>query len=230
VPVAPTGISATGGANQVTVSWFGVPGSTAYNLYWSSASGVTTATGTKVTAVSSPYTKTGLADGTTYYFLVTEVNSAGESAASAKASATTNAAPVLDGLALYNQYCASCHGTSKLGKTASATQGAINANIGGMGFLGTLTPAQVAAIATTTAPAPAPPPACGSCHAIPPSTGRHSFHRSFTTCATCHGTGYSNTAVNTAIHANGTKNVGGTSGWNATSRTCANSCHGTENW
>ncbi|MFA7382397.1 MAG: fibronectin type III domain-containing protein [Desulfurivibrionaceae bacterium] len=229
VPAAPTGVSATGGANQVTVSWSAVPGSTSYNLYWSSASGVTTATGTKVTAVSSPYPKSGLADGSTYYFIVTAINSAGESAASTKASATTNAAPVLDGLALYNQYCLGCHATSKLGKTASATQGAINANTGGMGFLSTLTTAQVAAIATTTAPAPTPPPACGSCHAIPPAVGRHSKH-SFTTCATCHGTGYSSTTVNTATHANGTKDVGGTSGWNATSRSCANSCHGSRTW
>lgn len=229
IPVAPTGVTATGGANQATISWPAVSAATSYNIYWSATSGVTKANGTKITAATSPYVKTALADGTTYYFIVTAQNSAGEGAASTQVSAATNAAPVLDGQALYNQYCAGCHGTSKQGKTATAIQGAINANIGGMGFLSTLTTAQVAAIATTTAPAPAPAPACGSCHAIPPSTGRHSRHN-FTSCATCHGTGYSSTTVNATTHANGVTNVGGTSGWNATARTCSNSCHGSRPW
>ncbi len=57
--------------------------------------------------------------------------------------------PVLDGAALYGEHCASCHGDSKKHSAASATQGAIDNNMGGMGRLKTLTPAQVAAIAVT---------------------------------------------------------------------------------
>ncbi|MGB8930291.1 MAG: cytochrome c [Anaeromyxobacteraceae bacterium] len=57
----------------------------------------------------------------------------------------TYVAPI-DGAALYTQYCAGCHGTSKKGSTATAIQGAIDTNRGGMGFLSFLTPAQVAAI------------------------------------------------------------------------------------
>uniref|UniRef100_C6DZ69 Cytochrome c family protein n=1 Tax=Geobacter sp. (strain M21) TaxID=443144 RepID=C6DZ69_GEOSM len=138
----------------------------------------------------------------------------------------------LDGQALYTQYCNGCHGSAKQGKTALATQGAINANIGGMGSLSALTAAQVAAIATTTAPVvtPAPSPACGNCHAIPPATGKHTYHRTRATCANCHGTGYSTTTVNAATHANGAKNLTSNIGWNSTNRTCSNSCHGTESW
>ncbi|MBL0278186.1 MAG: cytochrome c [Anaeromyxobacter sp.] len=57
--------------------------------------------------------------------------------------------PPLDGTALYNQYCAGCHGNSKKGASASSTQSAINSNRGGMGSaaLRALTPAQLAAIA-----------------------------------------------------------------------------------
>jgi hypothetical protein len=53
----------------------------------------------------------------------------------------------VDGTALYTQYCAGCHGTSKKGSTATAIQSAIDTNKGGMGSLSFLTAAQVAAIA-----------------------------------------------------------------------------------
>jgi len=145
VPAAPTGITATGGANQVTVSWTAVTGATSYNIYYSTASGMTTMTGTKIASVTSPYVHTGLTAGTTYYYIVTAVNSAGESAASTQASAATSAA-ALDGAALYTQYCFDCHGTSKRGKSVAATQGAIASNRGGMGYLSTLTAAELTAI------------------------------------------------------------------------------------
>jgi hypothetical protein len=53
----------------------------------------------------------------------------------------------VDGAALYTQYCAGCHGTSKKGSSATSIQSAIDSNKGGMGSLSFLTPAQVAAIA-----------------------------------------------------------------------------------
>jgi len=55
--------------------------------------------------------------------------------------------PPIDGAALYTQYCAGCHGTSKKGSSASAIQAAIDSNRGGMNSLKFLTPEQVAAIA-----------------------------------------------------------------------------------
>jgi fibronectin type 3 domain-containing protein len=91
VPAAPTGVSATGGNQQVTVSWAAVSGATSYNIYWSTASGVTKATGTKVTSASTPYIHSALSASTTYYYIVTAVNGAGESAPSVQASATTAA-------------------------------------------------------------------------------------------------------------------------------------------
>lgn len=146
--------------------------------------------------------------------------------------------PVADGAALYASNCAGCHGplasSAKAGATAARTQTAINGNVGGMGYLSTLTSVQVSAIATAlagVAPPTTPPTAtCGSCHAIPPVTGKHTFHKSRATCATCHGTGYSTTAVNSATHSNGVKNLTTTIGWNATSRSCSNSCHGSKSW
>jgi hypothetical protein len=105
--------------------------------------------------------------------------------------------------------------------------------------LSTLTTAQIDAIAAalgsttpTSTPAQTPAPmVCGSCHTIPPSSGHHSTHRS-RACSTCHGTGYSTTTVNAATHANGVVNIasGSTPGWNPSTRSCSNSCHGTERW
>ena len=43
--------------------------------------GVTTANGTQITGATSPYTQAALVNGTTYYYIVTAVNAAGESAA-----------------------------------------------------------------------------------------------------------------------------------------------------
>jgi hypothetical protein len=77
---------------------------------------------------------------------------------------------------------------------------------------------------------PPPTQSCTTCHAIPPANGKHVFHQSRATCATCHGTGYSTTTVNASTHQNGVKNLAAAAGWNATSRTCANSCHGTKSW
>ncbi len=114
VPAAPTGVTATGGTKQVTISWTTVSGLT-YNLYWSTTSGVTTATGTKIAGVTSPYIHTGLADGTSYYYIVTAVNSVGESTASSQVTATTNP-PVPPPVSysaiiqpILNTSCTGCH-------------------------------------------------------------------------------------------------------------------------
>jgi len=72
----------------VSISWSSVSGATSYNIYWSTTSGVTKTTGTKITGGTSPYAHTGLTNGTTYYYVVTAVNSYGESSESSQVSAT----------------------------------------------------------------------------------------------------------------------------------------------
>jgi hypothetical protein len=84
-------VTATAGNTQVTVSWTAVSGATSYNLYWSTTSGVTKANGNKISGVTSPYNHTGLINGTAYYYVVTAVNSTGESAASVAVTATPTA-------------------------------------------------------------------------------------------------------------------------------------------
>ena len=90
-PSAPTGVTATAGNGQVSISWSPVSGATSYNIYWSTATGVTKTTGTKITGATSSYTHTGLTNGTTYYYVVTAVNSNGESSESSQVSGTPQA-------------------------------------------------------------------------------------------------------------------------------------------
>lgn len=92
-PASPTGIVVSGGDGKATVSWNYVTGTTSYNIYYSTAAGVTIATGTKLANVTTPQVVTGLADGTTYYFVVTAVNAGGESGVSVEKSATPAATP-----------------------------------------------------------------------------------------------------------------------------------------
>ena len=93
-PAASTGVVTVSGNGQVTVTWNAVAGASSYNLYMASVTGVTKsnystlADGMLHANVTSPYVHTGLANGTTYYFVVTAVNGNGESVESAQVLAT----------------------------------------------------------------------------------------------------------------------------------------------
>jgi hypothetical protein len=70
---------------------------------------------------------------------------------------------------------------------------------------------------------------CGTCHAVPPTTGQHDFHVNTQgiICSSCHGPGFSATTVNAATHNNGVVNLVNTIGWDAATKTCATpGCHG----
>jgi fibronectin type 3 domain-containing protein len=88
-PAAPQNLAATGGDQQVSLTWTASTGATSYNVKRAAVSGG------PYTTVASPagatYTDTSLTNGTTYYYVVTAVNTVGESANSNQASATPNA-------------------------------------------------------------------------------------------------------------------------------------------
>ncbi len=87
-PSAPTGVTASVGDGQVSLSWNAVSSATSYNIYWSTTSGATKSTGTKISNVTSPYIHMGRANGITYYYVVTAINSYGESSESSQVSGT----------------------------------------------------------------------------------------------------------------------------------------------
>jgi hypothetical protein len=91
-PSVPTGVMATAGNGQVSVSWTAVSGASSYNVYVGTEPGVSKASfSEKITGVTSPAVVTGLTNDTAYYFVVTALNPGAESAESAEDSATPTA-------------------------------------------------------------------------------------------------------------------------------------------
>ncbi len=83
---APVGLVATSSNSQVTLTWTALSGAVTYNVKRATVSGG------PYTIIASPtgasYINTGLTNGRTYYYVVSAVNTAGESPNSTQASAT----------------------------------------------------------------------------------------------------------------------------------------------
>jgi len=94
VPAVPTALAATTGNQQITLTWNASSGATSYHVKRATTSG---GPYTQVSApTSSSYTNTGLTNGTTYFYVVSALNTSGESANSNQASATPAAAATAD--------------------------------------------------------------------------------------------------------------------------------------
>ncbi len=84
---------------------------------------------------------------------------------------------------------------------------------------------------------------CTGCHGDPPTTGKHTMsdHRGLR-CDKCHPTGFTSAATVAPFHNNGKADLGTQAGYKCNNvaslvgcptgqtRTCANSCHGSEKW
>ncbi|HVN19645.1 MAG TPA: glycoside hydrolase family 44 protein [Dongiaceae bacterium] len=88
-PTTPSGLTATAGNQQVSLTWTASSGATGYNVKRGTASGGPYSTIASPSANS--YTDTSVTNGTTYYYVVSAVNSSGESGNSSQASGTPNA-------------------------------------------------------------------------------------------------------------------------------------------
>lgn len=89
-PGAPTGLTATAGTQQVVLAWTASSGATSYHVKRATVSGG------PYTQVAAPatngYTDSAVTSGTAYYYVVSALNTYGESANSSQASATPTAA------------------------------------------------------------------------------------------------------------------------------------------
>jgi len=93
---APQGLAASGGPQQIQLSWDAVPNAASYTVKSSTTAGgpyATVATGLAANAFSH----SGLPIGTTRYYVVSAENLTGASPDSVETSATTESAPITDG-------------------------------------------------------------------------------------------------------------------------------------
>src|SRR6202050_1744348 len=86
VPAVPAGLVATAGNAQVSLLWNASTGASSYNVKRSNSNGGPYTTFSSPT--TSSFTDTTVTNGTKYFYVVSAVNSAGESANSGQVSAT----------------------------------------------------------------------------------------------------------------------------------------------
>jgi hypothetical protein len=87
-PVTPINVNASAGDSMVSISWEAVSGADSYNIYWLNARGVSKTNGTKIQSSARILDHTGLTNSMTYYYVVSAINSHGESEESIEVSAT----------------------------------------------------------------------------------------------------------------------------------------------
>ena len=77
LPSAPVSLSAIPGDTQATLVWSAVAGAAGYYLYSGTSSGNETTLVTPAAYTGTSFTNTGLADGTTYFYVVAATNAGG---------------------------------------------------------------------------------------------------------------------------------------------------------
>jgi fibronectin type 3 domain-containing protein len=75
--LAPSSLTATGAAGQVTLDWTAVSSARGYTVYWDNATGVSSSSTAITSAITDNYTHSDLDNGTTYYYKVAAIDSAG---------------------------------------------------------------------------------------------------------------------------------------------------------
>ena len=97
-PAPPTSLTATGGSNQVALSWPARDGAESYMVKRAAVSGGPyVAIATNIGLTTTGYTDTNVINFTTYYYLVSAVNAIGESANSAEIGAMPTPPPISAG-------------------------------------------------------------------------------------------------------------------------------------
>jgi hypothetical protein len=92
-PAAPTGLAATAGRTQVSLSWNASTGATSYNVYRGTSSGQEGSTPIATGVTTPTFTDSNVTGGMTYYYKVTAVDAAGPSSMSSEVNATLPQVP-----------------------------------------------------------------------------------------------------------------------------------------
>ena len=123
LPAAPAALTATAGYQTASLSWTASDGATSYNIKRALVSGGPyTVVATGVSALS--YVDANLTGGTTYYYVVSPVNAAGEGADSPEASVTPMSPSLtvtFNSVAAQDGYIRESSETSNVGGTITST-------------------------------------------------------------------------------------------------------------
>jgi endoglucanase len=123
-PAVPTGLAATAANASVALSWTASSGATSYHVKRA------TANGGPYTQIAAPtaatYADTSVSNGTTYYYVVSALDSTGESANSAQVSATPTASVTIPAMPTG---LAATAGNALVGLTWSASSGATSYHV-----------------------------------------------------------------------------------------------------
>jgi hypothetical protein len=90
---------------QINLTWDAVPFASSYNLYWTDDGSTPTTASNALSGVTSPYTHTGLTNGTAYAYIVATASPAGEGPPSNVASAAPTPGPFIGTVGLNLQVC-----------------------------------------------------------------------------------------------------------------------------
>jgi len=90
VPDAPINFSATPGSREVTLSWEPVQNVQSYIIYSNTSGNVTTSDSAIASVTGTSFAQTGLANGTTYYYIVTALGNEREGGPSDEVNVTPN--------------------------------------------------------------------------------------------------------------------------------------------
>lgn len=126
-PEVPTALTATASETNIDLSWNTVASATGYNVYRSTSEDGEYSKLTDIPVTTTSYVDIGLGGNTTYYYKVTAINAAGESAKSAAAAATT--ASVIVTPAIPVNLSATATGTSSINLNWTAVSGATGYNV-----------------------------------------------------------------------------------------------------
>jgi fibronectin type 3 domain-containing protein len=122
-PPAPTNLAATAGNGQVALTWNASAGAATYNIYRGTSKGGEGSVPYRTGITGTAFTDTGVTSGTRYFYVVTAVNAAGESAKSNEVGATP-----LAGLAAPGNVTATAH-NAQVTLSWTAPAGAVSYNI-----------------------------------------------------------------------------------------------------
>jgi uncharacterized repeat protein (TIGR03803 family) len=117
---APTGLSATGGNDSITLRWKASSGASSYNVYESTTPGGEDSLPVQTGITSTYATIRGLTNGSTYYFKVAAVNANGTGPLSSEVSKVAGQIPTVS-LTLKPSYVASGTSVTLTWKSSHAT-------------------------------------------------------------------------------------------------------------